>query len=87
MAWTMVLRDPRVTHLGEGDFAKLKAGLVAQTRCYGFGAVIEEFEVQDALSTLYAEKTGNVYQRPANAVGRVPPVHGITGHMHEAMAT
>nr|OQO21670.1 hypothetical protein B0A51_10544 [Rachicladosporium sp. CCFEE 5018] len=87
MAWTMVLRDPRVAHLGERDFAKLKEGLVAQTRCYGFGAVIEEFEVQDALSTLYAEKTGNVYQRPAGAIERVPPVHGITGHMHEAMAT
>ncbi|KAF2084017.1 hypothetical protein K490DRAFT_76129 [Saccharata proteae CBS 121410] len=56
MAWAMVLRDERVGELGKGDFERVKGDLLAKVRCYGFGAVLEEFEVSDALSSVFAAK-------------------------------
>ncbi|GIZ39505.1 hypothetical protein CKM354_000288700 [Cercospora kikuchii] len=56
MAWTMIFTCERIGELVEKDFERLKNGLVGKVRCYGFGAVLEEFEVRDALNGVLAEK-------------------------------
>ncbi|RYP17247.1 hypothetical protein DL765_004632 [Monosporascus sp. GIB2] len=52
MAWGKVLDHPRLTELGPEDFVKLVDELKGKVRCYGFGAVMEEFEVRDALNAV-----------------------------------
>ncbi|KAK7731011.1 hypothetical protein SLS53_008882 [Cytospora paraplurivora] len=54
MAWGMVLGHPRLGELGERDFVKLSEELRSKVRCYGFGAVMEEFEVRDALEAIFS---------------------------------
>ncbi|KAK3072474.1 hypothetical protein LTR53_006726 [Teratosphaeriaceae sp. CCFEE 6253] len=56
MAWTALLRHRRVGELTAMDFASIKAELAPKVRCYGFGAVLEEFEVHDALGRVLAGK-------------------------------
>ncbi|KAK8243938.1 hypothetical protein HDK90DRAFT_408052 [Phyllosticta capitalensis] len=56
MAWASILTHPRLAELTSDDFAHMKEDLLAKVRCYGFGAVIEEFEVRDALSNVLAAK-------------------------------
>ncbi|KAK7613181.1 hypothetical protein JOL62DRAFT_567415 [Phyllosticta paracitricarpa] len=56
MAWAMILSHPRLAELTMDDLAIMKEDLLAKVRCYGFGAVIEEFEVRDALSSVLAGK-------------------------------
>jgi len=56
MAWASVLKHPRMGELNKEDFATIKEDLLAKVRCYGFGAVLEEFEVRDALSMVFATK-------------------------------
>ncbi|KAF1969021.1 hypothetical protein BU23DRAFT_582950 [Bimuria novae-zelandiae CBS 107.79] len=60
MAWVMVLRDPRLAELSEEDIEGIKLELLAKVRCYGFGAVLEEFEVRDALMAVFAKKGNGV---------------------------
>ncbi|KAK4460061.1 hypothetical protein QBC42DRAFT_273085 [Cladorrhinum samala] len=52
MAWGMVLAHPRLSELKPQDLAKLADELVGKVGCYGFGAVLEEFEVRDALENI-----------------------------------
>lgn len=63
MAWGMVLAHPRLGELRGGDFARLCEELGRKVRCYGFGAVMEEFEVRDALENVFSTKpeVGMVY--------------------------
>ncbi|KAK4957385.1 hypothetical protein LTR10_005347 [Elasticomyces elasticus] len=56
MAWTAVLRHPRVQHLNKRDFEVVKKDLSTKVRCYGFGAVLEEFELHDAVAAVLAAK-------------------------------
>ncbi|KAK4247414.1 hypothetical protein C7999DRAFT_14560 [Corynascus novoguineensis] len=56
MAWGMVLAHPRLTELRLEDFARLAEELRSKVRCYGFGAVMEEFEVKDALENVFSMK-------------------------------
>ncbi|KAF2836539.1 hypothetical protein M501DRAFT_996731 [Patellaria atrata CBS 101060] len=56
MAWASILQHPRVNELTKEDFQTIKEDLLAKVRCYGFGAVLEEFEVRDALSIVFATK-------------------------------
>lgn len=56
MAWGMVLGHPRLGELDEADFRELSEGLRSKVRCYGFGAVMEEFEVRDALEAIFSTK-------------------------------
>ncbi|KAH7136578.1 hypothetical protein EDB81DRAFT_886684 [Dactylonectria macrodidyma] len=53
MAWGMLLAHPRVQELGVQDIQKLADDLTQKVRCYGFGAVMEEFEVRDAVDGLF----------------------------------
>ncbi|KAF2636632.1 hypothetical protein P280DRAFT_146339 [Massarina eburnea CBS 473.64] len=57
MAWAMILQDPRLGELSKRNIEVIKEDLVAKVRCYGFGAVLEEFEVQDALMAVLAGKS------------------------------
>ncbi|KAK4142594.1 uncharacterized protein C8A04DRAFT_29718 [Dichotomopilus funicola] len=54
MAWGMVLAHPRLEELRGEDFTKLAEELAGKVRCYGFGAVMEEFEVRDALENVFS---------------------------------
>jgi len=56
MAWAIILRHPTFGQLSKEDFTTVKEDLLAKVRCYGFGAVLEEFEVRDALSNVLMHK-------------------------------
>lgn len=59
MAWAKILQDEKFRELSKDDFEVIKEELLAKVRCYGFGAVLEEFEVSDALMTVFAGKYSN----------------------------
>ncbi|KAM4059385.1 bZIP transcription factor [Hirsutella rhossiliensis] len=52
MAWGMVLGNPRFAELRPEDLHKLAEDLGRKVRCYGFGAVLEEFELRDAFESI-----------------------------------
>ncbi|KAI4865544.1 hypothetical protein F4820DRAFT_447900 [Hypoxylon rubiginosum] len=56
MAWGMILAHPRLRELKREDLEKLIDDLKGKVRCYGFGAVMEEFEVRDALNAVFMAK-------------------------------
>jgi hypothetical protein len=72
MAWGMVLSNPRFAELSSRDFHTLSDELKGKIRCYGyvypplggiwlmesfsFGAVLEEFEVRDAIESVFSTK-------------------------------
>jgi len=56
MAWGMVLGHARFHELRDDDFQSMSQELLAKVRCYGFGAVLEEFEVRDALESVFYTK-------------------------------
>ncbi|KAI9811424.1 MAG: hypothetical protein M1832_000893 [Thelocarpon impressellum] len=56
MAWAAIYVHPRRAELTARDFEILKGDLLGKVRCYGFGAVVEEFELRDALSHVFATK-------------------------------
>ncbi|KAI1847392.1 hypothetical protein JX266_006617 [Neoarthrinium moseri] len=56
MAWGMIQGHPRLMELRHEDFNKLTDELRGKVRCYGFGAVMEEFEVRDALNAVFSTK-------------------------------
>jgi len=57
MAWGMILGHPRFKEFTAKDIASIREELLPKTRCYGFGAVLEEFEVRDALENLFSTST------------------------------
>ncbi|CAG5170930.1 uncharacterized protein ALTATR162_LOCUS7251 [Alternaria atra] len=59
MAWAKILQDENIRDLSKQDIELIKTELLAKVRCYGFGAVLEEFEVSDALMTVLAGKFSN----------------------------
>ncbi|KAK3991228.1 AP-1-like transcription factor [Cladorrhinum sp. PSN332] len=54
MAWGVVLAHPRLSELKPQDFVRLTEELRGKVRCYGFGAVMEDFEVRDALENVFS---------------------------------
>lgn len=56
MAWGMVLAHPRFSELRTEDFENMCQELGGKVRCYGFGAVLEEFEIRDALESVFYTK-------------------------------
>ncbi|KAK8049718.1 hypothetical protein PG994_011448 [Apiospora phragmitis] len=56
MAWGMILAHPRLSEIRPEEFRKLADELKGKVRCYGFGAVMEEFEVRDALNAVLSTK-------------------------------
>ncbi|KAI9715421.1 MAG: hypothetical protein M1828_000841 [Chrysothrix sp. TS-e1954] len=56
MAWAMIMADEGAWMWGVGDFERVKGELAGKIRCYGFGAVLEEFEVRDAIRNVIDSK-------------------------------
>lgn len=56
MAWAMVLRHPNLKYFTTADLAGMSETLKSKVRCYGFGAVLEEFELNDAIASVLASK-------------------------------
>ncbi|KAF4980955.1 hypothetical protein FZEAL_3150 [Fusarium zealandicum] len=56
MAWGMLTSHPKALELEAEDFRRLSEELVRKVRCYGFGAVLEEFEVRDAMDNAFGSK-------------------------------
>ncbi|RDA86002.1 hypothetical protein CP532_4866 [Ophiocordyceps camponoti-leonardi (nom. inval.)] len=52
VAWGMILSHPRFTELRSDDIRRLADELSQKVRCYGFGAVLEEFELRDAFESI-----------------------------------
>jgi hypothetical protein len=48
-AWGMILGHPKFLQLGAPEIKMMAEELGRKVRCYGFGAVTEEFEVRDAI--------------------------------------
>ncbi|KAF2808621.1 uncharacterized protein BDZ99DRAFT_446221 [Mytilinidion resinicola] len=57
MAWAMIMKHERFFEITREEFEAIKGDLLAKVRCYGFGAVLEEFEVHDALMAVSAAKS------------------------------
>ncbi|KAI9781918.1 MAG: hypothetical protein M1816_002141 [Peltula sp. TS41687] len=56
MAWCRILAHPLASHFTIRDFDRLREELSTRARCYGFGAVVEDFEVRDALAEMLRGK-------------------------------
>ncbi|POS83901.1 hypothetical protein EPUL_004157, partial [Erysiphe pulchra] len=52
MAWGMILDHPRFHEMTQEDIEAIRQILSGKIKCYGFGAVLEEFEVRDALESI-----------------------------------
>lgn len=66
-AWAMIQSHPNFLQLTRHDFAVIKNELVPKVKCYGFGAVLEEYMVEDALDGVLAAKYTLGNQRLTNA--------------------
>ncbi|KZF23737.1 hypothetical protein L228DRAFT_238259 [Xylona heveae TC161] len=55
-AWAMIFNHPRNSEFTLEDIESMKNNLKGKVRCYGFGAVLEDFEVRDAISNVLASK-------------------------------
>ncbi|KAG0651241.1 hypothetical protein D0Z07_1502 [Hyphodiscus hymeniophilus] len=56
MAWDMILNHPRHLELHLEDFKEMCRILKGKVKCYGFGAVFEEFEVRDVIENIMSTK-------------------------------
>lgn len=53
MAWGLIMAHPRFYEARAEDFNRLAEELLRKIRCYGFGAVMEEFEVRDTIESVF----------------------------------
>ncbi|KFA47665.1 hypothetical protein S40293_07704 [Stachybotrys chartarum IBT 40293] len=60
MAWGLIMAHPKFLELQPAYFKRLAEELGQKVRCYGFGAVLEEFEVRDALEAVAAVQVESV---------------------------
>ncbi|EWC45999.1 hypothetical protein DRE_04792 [Drechslerella stenobrocha 248] len=65
-AWAIIQSHPNFLQLTRHDFAAIKNELVPKVKCYGFGAVLEEYMVEDALDGVFAAKYALANQRIQN---------------------
>ncbi|KAK6532897.1 hypothetical protein TWF281_007068 [Arthrobotrys megalospora] len=66
-AWAIIQSHPNFLQLTRHDFAAIKNELVPKVKCYGFGAVLEEYMVEDALDAVFAAKYALANQRINNS--------------------
>ncbi|KAF3928161.1 hypothetical protein AA313_de0205086 [Arthrobotrys entomopaga] len=66
-AWAIIQGHPNFLQLTRHDFAAIKNELVPKVKCYGFGAVLEEYMVEDALDAVFAAKYTLANQRINNS--------------------
>lgn len=65
MALQSLKGHPNYTSLTREDVISMVESIRSKVRCYGFGAVMEDFELRDALSSIFAMKP-EVYESMAN---------------------
>jgi hypothetical protein len=63
MALQSLRMHDRYHSLTRTDIENMIDAIKNKVRCYGFGAVMEDFELRDALSSIFAAKFEN-YERP-----------------------
>lgn len=56
MAWDFIMQHASFFDLSVADFQALGEELSGKVRCYGFGAVTEEFEVRDAIESIVSRR-------------------------------
>jgi len=56
MAWAAILSHPKCEEMSKEDFGRIKDDLKPKVRCYGFGAVLEDFEIKDAIMGVLSQK-------------------------------
>ncbi|KAI5782456.1 hypothetical protein FPQ18DRAFT_421295 [Pyronema domesticum] len=59
--WATIARHERFSELTMEDFDNVKHELVKKIKCYGFGAVLDEWDVSDAMSKLFAQKLEQLF--------------------------
>jgi hypothetical protein len=59
--WATITHHANFPCLDMEDFEMLKQELFPKVKCHGFGAVIEDFAVQDALTSLFARKFNQTF--------------------------
>ncbi|KAI0999194.1 hypothetical protein K3495_g9002 [Podosphaera aphanis] len=62
MAWGMIQAHPRFHEMNLVDFDDIANELLPKVKCYGFGAVLEGFEIRDAISRVFYDKPGTMQQ-------------------------
>ncbi|WPG98756.1 Hypothetical protein R9X50_00155000 [Acrodontium crateriforme] len=68
MAWKYIFQHERVGELNEQDFEHIKNELSGKVRCYGFGAVMEQFELEDALKSVLESKQQSIMPVMGSAI-------------------
>jgi len=63
MAWASILQHPRAVELTEGDVENIKSELKDKVACYGFGAVMEDYALKDAVAKAFEQKDVNSPER------------------------
>lgn len=56
MVWQMLVEHPQYLEFTTEDFERIRQDLAGKVRCYGFGAVFEEFEVRDIIDNFVLSK-------------------------------
>jgi len=56
MAWAWIMGHPRCGDLGESELQTIRDELRPRVNCYGFGAVLEDFEVRDVIEKVLESK-------------------------------
>ncbi|KAF2157608.1 hypothetical protein K461DRAFT_21427 [Myriangium duriaei CBS 260.36] len=82
-AWMLIIQNERITSLSKRDIEMVQATLVSKVRCYGFGAVLEEFEVRDAVDAVLA---GRISVPAVNGVGNAVHAHNHAHHHQHVVA-
>lgn len=62
MAWAFILTHPACPDMTQEDFEAIKDDLKPKVACYGFGAVLENFEVEDAIHKVLTVKNVRIPQ-------------------------
>ncbi|KAJ4150896.1 hypothetical protein LMH87_011624 [Akanthomyces muscarius] len=56
MAWGMIMSHPQFAALSAADVQRIAEELGRKVRCYGFGAVMEHFELRDAFESVCSNR-------------------------------
>ncbi|KAJ6788264.1 hypothetical protein PWT90_02401 [Aphanocladium album] len=56
MAWGMIMSHPQFAALSAADVQRIAEELGRKVRCYGFGAVMEDFELRDAFESVCSNR-------------------------------
>ncbi|CAK3792995.1 hypothetical protein DOTSEDRAFT_48335 [Lecanosticta acicola] len=79
-AWIKIMRDGRLGLFSVNDFAVLKQKLLQKVHCYRFGAVIEEQDIDEALSQVLEYKTTGTLPPAPSTSCAIPTTSPLPAH-------